>query len=123
MVIRVPSGITDGSTATMPGPTEIPVAVVPVSAYAVATTVICVPEAAGAAGAAADSGAATGAGAGALAASAAASAACSSAATACSSSDEISDSVIWRSAASCSMYADRSTRACSSDAAAASASA
>ena len=59
-----PSGITDGSTATMPGPTGIPVAVVPVRAYAVETTVICVPEAAGAAGAAASSGAATGAAAG-----------------------------------------------------------
>src|SRR5439155_25606823 len=38
--IRVPSGITDGSTATTPQPTGIPVAVVPTSAYPVALTTI-----------------------------------------------------------------------------------
>ena len=39
MVIRVPSGITEGSTATVPQPTGSPVAVVPPLEYPVATTV------------------------------------------------------------------------------------
>src|SRR5215218_6811587 len=50
IVMRVPSGMTDGSTATTPGPTGIPVAVVPGSAYAVETTVIRRPPTGAAAG-------------------------------------------------------------------------
>ena len=41
--MRVPSGITVGSTATMPGPVGMPVAVVPRVVYAVATTVRVLP--------------------------------------------------------------------------------
>src|SRR5262245_57247669 len=44
MVMRVPSGITAGSTATMPGPVGMPVAVVPRIVYAVATTVSVLPD-------------------------------------------------------------------------------
>ena len=63
--MRVPSGITDGSTATIPQPTGIPVAVVPPRAYPVALTISVrpPPEAGSTTGAA-------GAGAGAAAASA-----------------------------------------------------
>jgi len=44
----VPSGITEGSTATTPQPTGSPVAVLPGSAYPVAETKIVRPPAAGA---------------------------------------------------------------------------
>ena len=44
----VPSGITEGSTATIPGPVGSPVAVRPWSVYPVASTVSVRPPAAGA---------------------------------------------------------------------------